>query len=472
MLEYRLEDYSLTCGQACQSIFVSEYGLRHIQQGKLEQGCRAVIHWVIGIVELIPLLGLLGSLIERICALVDDKFNSQTESSQTESSQTQSSQSTGLDPSRVTLIEKTWHEKLTEAEKIKAKFKSDVLAFFKERPSAPRVKAPIKISEAQKKDLREAVLHYKQNHAFPDSVKVIQNNSNCMVFEIPSIPKVIFKADFNNGNKLDNPYKYRLEATQKAHEVCENEHLDLLHTPLQELVTVELEEGKKMLLLAEEKFDLVHGSHSQRALFEFCCQDPELKPFMIEIVKQLTILIIETGFVDVKYDNIPFLLNGWGIGLIDMGTSDSPIRGLLEGYSNEVNGLLNYLTPELLEEVIPILEKRLTPEQLQKINLPELKKQRQQAFEQSQRIAEHQKNVKEFPFVNPLETEVAMQTIQKSAHRHVLKDSPLAISLRRFCVSTGYDFLLPTLNLLKQTKTIADHEPENPHAGAWTFIYV
>jgi len=286
------------------------------------------------------------------------------------------------------------------------------------------------------------------------------------------IPGVMFKYD-HKGQFGKNPFRFRIAETQAADEVCQKEHLDLLHTPQQQIIKLELEEGCEIEILAEEKFDLAPGYDAQKALFDFCCQDPELRPFIVEVAIQLTILIITTDFADVKYDNIPFLMNGPGIGLIDMEIPQfpaSPLCGLFKGYGKQTEGLLNYLTPDLLDEVIPTLEKRLTPEQLKEIDLPKIKEQRKLALQQTQMISLFQKNVTECPFVKQRETDETMKKIQRTVHKSILEEPPLGLSLRKFYIPEWHHSSKTMLEGLKQAKTIGDHECE-PSGGGWFYIY-
>jgi hypothetical protein len=72
---------------------------------------------------------------------------------------------------------------------------------------------------------------------------------------------------------------------------------------------------------------------------------------MKECFLQLAKFICLTDFCDVKYDNIPFLGDGSGIGLIDLNQSGA-IGGLFVGGANKTLGLLNYApTIEFLHEV-------------------------------------------------------------------------------------------------------------------------
>lgn len=60
-----LDDYNLTSTQTAYSCFISEYGLQHMKTAWKEKD---VIHGMIGVFELLPLVGFIISLFERIIA--------------------------------------------------------------------------------------------------------------------------------------------------------------------------------------------------------------------------------------------------------------------------------------------------------------------------------------------------------------------------------------------------------------------
>lgn len=70
---YRLENYHLSPKEFVQSFFVSEIGLRHYQEAE-KKAKNWLGHKVIAIIELIPIFGFLGSLIEKVIFSCHDKF--------------------------------------------------------------------------------------------------------------------------------------------------------------------------------------------------------------------------------------------------------------------------------------------------------------------------------------------------------------------------------------------------------------
>lgn len=73
-LKYILSDYDLNAKQWVQSVFVSEIGLRHAKKA-LNEKKQWRGHTVIAIILLVPGLGLLGSLIEKVIAACHKYFH-------------------------------------------------------------------------------------------------------------------------------------------------------------------------------------------------------------------------------------------------------------------------------------------------------------------------------------------------------------------------------------------------------------
>lgn len=67
MKNYLLNDYKLSPLELLQSVFVSEYGLRHLAQAKLHPQQKWG-HRIIAMIELCPLIGIIASLIEALFA--------------------------------------------------------------------------------------------------------------------------------------------------------------------------------------------------------------------------------------------------------------------------------------------------------------------------------------------------------------------------------------------------------------------
>ena len=65
MKSYLLDDYNLTCTQSIYSCLVSEIGLKHLKTGWKE---KEAVHIAIGLLELIPLFGLIATIFEKAVA--------------------------------------------------------------------------------------------------------------------------------------------------------------------------------------------------------------------------------------------------------------------------------------------------------------------------------------------------------------------------------------------------------------------
>lgn len=73
-LDYSLANYHLNKKECLQSFFISEIGLRHAREA-LKKGSNWRGHVIIAIVELIPGLGFIASLIEKIVVVCHGKFH-------------------------------------------------------------------------------------------------------------------------------------------------------------------------------------------------------------------------------------------------------------------------------------------------------------------------------------------------------------------------------------------------------------
>ena len=82
-----LNNYNLSFGEVIQSLFVSEYGLRHLEQAKIQTECEWG-HRIIAVIELCPLLGFIVSIIEALIASILQSDNSDSPFQFTPSDQT------------------------------------------------------------------------------------------------------------------------------------------------------------------------------------------------------------------------------------------------------------------------------------------------------------------------------------------------------------------------------------------------
>ncbi len=267
-------------------------------------------------------------------------------------------------------------------------FKQNALDHFDQVQKEGRIKEEppvLNLTEQQQVALRnvlEKVLSCYENEV--KKLATLHGRNGTWVFSLNEIPGWIFKCnpqDIFTESFEENQILKRQIATQKAKEVVERENLTLLHVPVQEVLTFDDLEENKIYVLAEQKYDILGNFEKQEALFHYCIHDEVLKPVIQEYVRQIVILILETGYMDVRHDNNPILANGQGIALIDMDTSFSPLCGLLSGCSSTgEDGILRNLTPELIESVEPLIREKLTDEQFTHLDLD--------AIKQSTKVAE------------------------------------------------------------------------------------
>jgi hypothetical protein len=74
----RLDNYKLTFSEALHSLFISEYGLRHLAQAKIT-GSSKWGHRTIAVIQLCPVIGLVATIIEAIAAKCFHKSQLQNE---------------------------------------------------------------------------------------------------------------------------------------------------------------------------------------------------------------------------------------------------------------------------------------------------------------------------------------------------------------------------------------------------------
>lgn len=72
MDDYLLPNYQLSCFELLQSLIVSEYGLRHLEQARINEGCRWG-HRMVALVQFVPVLGQLVMLVEWVVSRLLDR---------------------------------------------------------------------------------------------------------------------------------------------------------------------------------------------------------------------------------------------------------------------------------------------------------------------------------------------------------------------------------------------------------------
>lgn len=440
-LNLRLDDYQLTKWQVIQSVFVSDYAIRHWNCA-IEQ--KSWGHLSIALLEFMPLVGVVASIIERVVVFIFDKCTTK---------------SPAFSPSylknRVQSI-KNWQEKFCQnAKKTMESVNEGVITT-----------SPIKInlSPAQK-DLLKLLINKLMKEEIPSSVNMIATG-NLYVFEVDCLPGLVFKINAPDSDWFEN-FQDRMEATSFANEIIERENLLLLHTPIQELIQLDLDNGEEIPVLVEQKYDIEPVFEKQRGMYDFCLRNAGTKEFIKEVFRQLIIFTIYTGWSDVKYDNMPLINDGTGVALIDLDITSNPINGLISSLSEGRNGILNYLTPELIDEFTPLLKKLLRPYQFNRLKLDQIRKIAENRFQILQQFPEYLKkqNIQDpFQKVNFHVGNQKLREIQDTINGY-LQAIRIAHKGKVEFIESDRAVLLyareSSLALLKKLKRIYDYQTEN-----------
>lgn len=256
---------------------------------------------------------------------------------------------------------------LRTAADYKESFKLGALAAHHDQ--AERIAVDLTLTEKENIYLKE-IIHDLDSQWKTDKA-VIHGSDGIWVFSTSEIPGRIFKVRQRGTCCSKADFHKRVEDSKKAQQVIREKNLYLLHLPEQEIVLFDLEDSQVEILI-EEQFDILHGPRRQGSLFQYCIADPDLVPFITEALQQLTILTLETGYQDLRPENNSLLSNGHGIGLVDFDTSDSKTGGLVT-YHEETGIWGVCLSVGLVDSLCPILEKKLKPDSIRKLNLDTIK---------------------------------------------------------------------------------------------------
>ena len=433
-------NYSLTNLEVLAFPFVSAYGLRHLEK-------EGWLNKLIGVIELFPILGPVVALIEGIVMKI---FQKPEEIPPATSSSSFANQAA----SRI------WIEE----------FKTKALAHFdKAKESTPEPVTEISLTPEQENLLKQTIAAIHK-YDLPKNVTVHGENS-AYVFSINEIPNLIFKCAKSENQKKLLPKRFA--DTAKAQGVIYNKNLYLLRTPQQKLCELE---GSQGAMLIEQKFDILPSYSEQRTLFQYCVNDPDLKPFIQECAKQLIILIIETGYSDVNYNNNPILSNGQGLGLIDMDNGQalgmcvysgpSPTIGLSKGCGDRsgAGGILNCLSSDMLIALEPELKQLLTDDQFQQLKFSNILEGKRASEESNQKFAVYLKENKIVTCREPvnLQGSVAEETYIRELEEDV---NGIALSNLGICPIEERKFYFNTrtkkepLDWLKNNNKIFDWTP-------------
>ncbi|MFN4174720.1 MAG: hypothetical protein ACK4HV_06420, partial [Parachlamydiaceae bacterium] len=319
--------YDLSFPEVLQFPFVSPYALRHLNEGDF-------FNRTLGAIELFPLLGPLVSLIEGVVATVINDIHDNRRLKQPGIL----NKSIGIIEvlpvigSLVYRIDRVVQRKKIISRPLPIKDPEKWINDFKAAIQAQNTRSEIDLSltDEKKAELTEVIRHLDKNRwndSVPKNCSLLSQRED-WVFTLKDMPEKVFKVPKNRRYKdRKTSVERRFETASNARRVIEKEGLNRLHVPRQELIEVTID-SEKIPVLIEECFNIMPGVEPQEALFQRCYQDPELKPFIRECVRQFILFIIRTGFADVRYDNNPLLSDGSGFGLIDLDQGLSPITGL------------------------------------------------------------------------------------------------------------------------------------------------
>lgn len=336
---YNLPDYSLSAGELILSPLVHPYALRHFEQGKKHEDVKWG-QYLIGTIEICPVIGpilstlegiliQLGRLLKFVCSEINwliFKFVFSRSPKQALSQEHPLSQI----PSETI---RQFRKECMEADPEKMRFKTGMIESGKNR-STERVK----LSEKELQNLVEThkseilrVFDLSQNCALAKEggpgVNILNHNL-AYVFELATIPGVIFKIPTKNIESGKEHQKQRVENAHTLKRIIEQNHLDRLWVP--NCLFLDKLDNRDVSIVVEEKLPLYKkGNHEhQKQLYDLCASDPELRPHVNEYLAQLTMLTELSWHSDIKFDNIPLLSDGSGIGLPD--TDHSGWDGTME----------------------------------------------------------------------------------------------------------------------------------------------
>ncbi len=182
-----------------------------------------------------------------------------------------------------------------------------------------QLEAPIGISEEiidKIKPLIDAI-HKKENN---DEI-VWYSQSNTLVFGVKSIQDLVFKMD-----RMGNDIESRARKISQSEQTCSTHALNYLHIPKTALFTV-----NNTFILAEKRIPFQQNHYVQKKIYKQLSDEDQ----NIQMIQQLALFIIETGFSDVEHRNIPIVTIGGfrKIVLIDLEEVSCPITGLFGSQS-------------------------------------------------------------------------------------------------------------------------------------------
>lgn len=159
------------------------------------------------------------------------------------------------------------------------------------------------------------------------------------VFELKELPGFVFKIVLkNDANDELAKLKTRVESISKFSEIIKKRNLNHLLLPQACYFNWEDIHSNCQFVVEQKVLLSSFELTQQHEIWDYCLREPAFKHLMEKIITEITILICETGLYDICANNIPLLMDGSGLGLVDIEFSGNARKG--------IEGLLSMLTTE------------------------------------------------------------------------------------------------------------------------------
>lgn len=217
-------------------------------------------------------------------------------------------------------------------------FQSNALSVMERAEVAP-VSDPVELdlTEEQKQILNEAM-----QYGHPKGATVIRGGINRVII-LDTLPQYVFKP------MEEEAAKEYLEKVVSGQKLIQDKNLYILHVPASQIVKI-----GHMCFVMQERLPIIRG---EKGAYTHCCEEGTLKDYVRKLFLQLTVFITETGFSDVKYDNIPLTTEG-KVALIDLDQL-SAVCGLTSGGAAKPAGLFRYIPLSILDELHELAKGKL-----------------------------------------------------------------------------------------------------------------
>lgn len=370
-------------------------------------------------------------------------------------------------------------EKVPNPEQWKAHFKANAIKNFAARGREPQ--SSVELTSEQRGQLERLLEKYGHVSGEEQGVTIYGRQD---IFSVDSIPGIIFRTED------EEEIQRRIQDHNRAADALKQYNLDLLHLPDQKLDYIDIVENgvpKKIPILIETKFEVLHEVDFQQAILRYCINDNELRPFAKEILRQLIIFVCKAGYWDVRGNNNPFLSSGQGIGLIDTKSvkdpsdkSFNPLTWLKCGGTQfqQTAGLLTQIPPDLLDELKETLQAELSEEQWQQLNFDQIRQDNAARFKLDEVYRQTPERLNRNPidfwgwaFWKEWDAEKLVE-LEREVNG-MIADSPgiWPPSERCTVIHFYHDRHCKDLDLLKQNGKIVDYQKCSPATDAFYYVW-